>query len=135
MKGIYILLIDIEKGIETRIGKLGKINFKKGSYAYIGSAQNNLRKRVERHFSNNKKKHWHIDYLLLNKNIALQKVFWKKADKQEECKIACFLEKHEEPIKSFGCSDCKCISHLFKLKNLRKINKLGMFNFSRGNNG
>jgi len=131
MKGIYVLLINVKKGTIIRIGRLGKIRFKKGNYVYVGSAQNNLKKRVERHFSKNKKKHWHIDHLLLNKNITLQKVFWKKAGKEEECKIACSLEQYEKPIKGFGCSDCKCISHLFKLKDLRKINKLNMSNLNK----
>jgi len=37
MKGIYILLIRISKNIQVKIGSLGKINFNKGIYAYVGS--------------------------------------------------------------------------------------------------
>lgn len=38
MNGIYILLIEIDKNIQIEIGSLGKINFDKGVYAYVGSA-------------------------------------------------------------------------------------------------
>ncbi len=131
MKGVYILLIKIGKDIMVSIGKLGKLKFKNGNYVYVGSAQNNLKKRIDRHFSKNKKKHWHIDHFLANKNTKIEKAFWKKAGKDEECKIACFLEKTEEPIKGFGCSDCFCISHFFKLKSLKNINKLNMTIFKQ----
>ncbi len=126
MKGIYCLIIDVKKNIELKIGSLGRIEFKKGDYIYVGSAQNNIEKRVERHFSKNKKKHWHIDYLLADKNVKLKKYLYKKAGKKQECKLACsFLLSFEEPIKGFGCSDCNCVSHLFKIKKL-DINKLNM---------
>ncbi len=129
MNGIYILIIHVKKKIKIKIGKLGYLEFKKGKYAYVGSAQNNIKKRIKRHFSKHKKRFWHIDYLLLNKDVKLKKAFWKKAKKREECRVACFLENYEEPIKGFGCSDCKCYSHLFRLNGLGKINKLNMTTF------
>lgn len=116
MKGVYVLLIKINKNIQQKIGSLGKINFKKGLYAYVGSAQNNLEKRVKRHLSNNKKTFWHIDYLLSNKFAKVSKVFYKKANKSEECRIANKLAGN--PIQNFGSSDCNCKSHLVKIKNL-----------------
>ena len=116
MKGIYILLIKISKSIQTKIGSLGKINFKKGLYAYVGSAQNNLEKRVKRHLSNNKKTFWHVDYLLNNKFTKVSKVFYKKASKSEECRIANKLTGNL--IQNFGSSDCDCKSHLVKIRNL-----------------
>ena len=126
MKGVYVLIIEVKENIRQKIGKLGNISFKKGRYAYVGSAQNNVEKRITRHFSRNKKKHWHIDYLLTNKDVKIDKAFWKEANKAEECKIASLLLKLEEPIKGFGCSDCKCSSHLFRLKTPKNINKLNM---------
>ena len=124
IKGIYCLIIKVKNNIKVKIGSLGFLEFKKGHYAYIGSAQNNLKKRVERHLMKNKKKFWHIDYLLANKNVNIERVFYKKADKQQECKLSSFLSKVEKPVNNFGCSDCRCISHLFRLRNLDKINKL-----------
>lgn len=113
MKGIYLLYIEISKDIKQTIGALGEIEFKKGSYVYIGSAQNNLNKRVQRHLSQNKKLHWHIDYLLQNSNVKIVDVYFKEADKQHECLTANSLKG--KPVKNFGCSDCKCESHLIRI--------------------
>jgi len=126
MKGVYCLIINVKKDINLRVGSLGKIEFKKGSYIYVGSAQNSIEKRVERHFKQKKRKYWHIDYLLADKNVKLQKYLYKKAGKKEECKLACsLLSSLEEPVNGFGCSDCNCKSHLFKIKKL-DINNLNM---------
>jgi len=125
MKGIYCLIIKIKKNINQKIGKLGNVKFSKGNYVYVGSAQNGIKKRVERHLKKNKKKYWHIDYLLTNKNVKIKKILYKKAKKQEECKIANFFKKFAQPINKFGCSDCNCVSHLFRLKG-EKIKRLGM---------
>ena len=124
MKGIYLLIIEVKKFTQIKIGALGRIDFDKGAYVYVGSAQNNLEKRIERHLRIKKKKHWHIDYLLGNKFSNIVKVFYKKAKKSEECGTANKLLKTEIPILNFGCSDCKCKSHLFKINNLKKVLKL-----------
>ena len=124
MKGVYCLAINVKKDINLKIGALGKINFKKGIYAYVGSAQNNLEKRLKRHLAKKKKIRWHIDYLLANPNVKIEKALYKKANKKQECKIACLLSKFEEPIKNFGCSDCRCYSHLLRLRLLKNLNKL-----------
>ena len=121
MKGIYILIISLFKNAKIRIGALGEINFAKGTYAYVGSAQNNLEKRVHRHMKKNKKLRWHIDYLTTNKFARVERILSKNAPKTEECETAKKLAKTELPIKFFGCSDCKCTSHLFKL-NHKEIN-------------
>ena len=63
MKGCYILLIKLEKDKIIKIGKFVNRLFKKGFYVYIGSALNGLENRINRHLRNNKKIHWHIDYL------------------------------------------------------------------------
>ena len=113
MKGIYLLYIEINKDIKTKIGALGEIEFQKGSYVYVGSAQNNLKKRVERHLSEDKKLHWHIDYLLQNENVNIVDVYTKEADRQHECLTANALKG--KPVKNFGCSDCRCESHLIRI--------------------
>jgi len=117
MRGVYILIILITRNIKIKVGALGEIKFAKGVYAYVGSAQNNLEKRIERHLKKNKKKFWHIDYLTANKFVKIVKVFYKLAKKSEECRTAEKLRKTEIPIKNFGCSDCNCESHLFKIEN------------------
>lgn len=124
MKGIYVLIIEVSKDVLIDVGAIGKIRFEKGKYAYVGSAQNNLEKRVSRHLSKNKKTRWHIDYLLKNESTSIIKIFYKEAPKTEECNTAKSLTKDGIPVYKFGCSDCRCISHLFKIKNIKAIEKM-----------
>ena len=67
MKGVYVLLVSVCRQIIVDIGKLGAVTFRKGFYAYVGSDQNNLEKRIARHLRRNKRIFWHIDYLLDSK--------------------------------------------------------------------
>jgi len=120
MKGIYLLMIKVKKSIKQKIGKLGEIKFDKGDYIYVGSAQSGIEKRIKRHLKKRKKKFWHIDYLLTNRDVAINKIYYKEGKKEEECKTAEELSKNGEPIAKFGCSDCNCKSHLFKI-NLSEI--------------
>ncbi|MEM3442393.1 MAG: GIY-YIG nuclease family protein [Candidatus Bathyarchaeia archaeon] len=115
-KGIYVLIISLCKNIEIEVGALGNINFKRGLYAYVGSAQNNLEKRLNRHLNKFKKKFWHIDYFLADEHAKIVKVFYKSAEKPWECHIAKIVCDRGIPIKGFGSSDCHCKSHLFKIE-------------------
>jgi Uri superfamily endonuclease len=117
MKGVYVLVISVSKDIRLNVGALGSVNLEKGLYAYVGSAQNNLEKRVERHLRKMKRKFWHIDYLLENECVSVVKVLYKEAEKSEECRIASKLGENSVPVENFGCSDCDCVSHLFRMKN------------------
>jgi Uri superfamily endonuclease len=123
LKGIYAVIVYVKNDVSVNIGAIGKKTFSKGHYAYIGSSQNNLEKRVQRHLRRNKRLFWHIDYLLNNDNAKVAKVFYLQADKTKECEIANMLREQCEAITSFGCSDCYCTSHLFHLdsKNSFKI--------------
>jgi Uri superfamily endonuclease len=114
-KGIYVLIISVSSNILVSVGALGKVGFKKGLYAYVGSAQNNLEKRVKRHLRKDKRRFWHIDHLLINRSVAVTKVFYKEAEKSEECQISRGLSQKGLPVANFGCSDCTCVSHLFML--------------------
>lgn len=116
MKGAYVLVISIRKDIQVNVGALGSMSFEKGLYAYVGSAQNSLEKRVERHLGRAKRKFWHIDYLLDNDAVEVVKAFYKEADKAEECRIAKGLAEKGVAVKNFGCSDCGCVSHLFRVE-------------------
>ena len=111
MKGSYLLLIELKDKVTIQIGKLGKIDFMKGFYVYVGSAINGLESRINRHLREEKKIHWHIDFLLNSAEII--NVFYKKNSFKEECKISNDFKKKLQPVKSFGSSDCKCKSHLF----------------------
>jgi Uri superfamily endonuclease len=95
---------------------LGKLQLAKGMYLYVGSAQNGLEKRLERHFRKEKRRFWHIDYLLENPASKIATAFIKEAPKATECIIAGAIGKRGEAITGFGCSDCHCRSHLFRIK-------------------
>lgn len=118
-RGIYVLIIQVEEDIEAKVGALGRTTFTKGLYAYVGSAQTNMEQRIKRHLRSKKRRFWHIDYLLDNPKAKIIKIFLKEGDKKEECKTASCLSEMGEPIASFGCSDCKCRSHLFHVDNFR----------------
>lgn len=66
-KGVYVLILKLEEDSEIQIGRLGKLHFRNGFYAYIGSALGGGFKRVDRHINVSKginhTKKWHIDYL------------------------------------------------------------------------
>jgi Uri superfamily endonuclease len=96
----------------------------KGPYAYVGSAQGGLEKRLQRHFRKSKRKFWHIDYLLDCESVKILAAFHKEARRTEECKVAHKISQTSLPVDGFGSSDCKCTSHLFKLKSYQILEKL-----------
>jgi Uri superfamily endonuclease len=123
LKGIYILAIQLSQNAEIRVGALGELSLAMGTYLYVGSAQNGLEKRVERHFRKNKRRFWHIDYLLENAGAQIVTVFFKEAPKTMECTIAEAIGKRGEGVASFGCSDCHCKSHLFRVEAYAFLNE------------
>lgn len=115
MKGSYVLVMKLDKDSKIRVGRLGPTVFRKGYYCYVGSALNNLEKRVGRHMAKNKRKKWHIDYFIDKSRVMGVSLF--PNGKRMECDLGRFLEYLSEGIvKGFGCSDCKCKSHLYFFK-------------------
>ena len=47
--------------------------------------------------------------------MCIEKVLYREGGK-DECKVAGYFAKDAEPVMKFGCSDCNCMSHLFRLK-------------------
>ena len=109
--GVYILLVELARERRIRVGRLGVIPFKKGYYAYVGSGKMGLKKRIERHLRNDKRVHWHIDYLLAFGKVV--EAIAVETNESLECKLAQEVSSQFEPIRGFGSSDCKCPSHLF----------------------
>lgn len=114
MKGSYILIIKLNKNIKLIVGSLGEIKFEQGYYTYFGSAFGpGGFDRIKRHkkISQGEKntKHWHIDYL---NSLSESKIIDVK--KFPNQKIECMLAKNSggKKVLGFGCSDCKCDSHL-----------------------
>ena len=116
--GVYILCINLEKEKRIKIGSLGKFNFEKGMYFYVGRGKRNIQKRIKRHLRKKKKMRWHIDYFL--KYGKIEFIILIDTEPEKECEIAKTLSKRFLPILKFGCSDCKCKSHLFLFKRREK---------------
>ena len=120
-RGTYTLIVLVTQDVEVDVGNLGYHLFKKGLYTYTGSALGkngmNLKHRIERHLSNNKKKHWHIDYLLSSKEALIMGVIYSTLGKDLECIISKKIEDRdfsEIAMEGFGSSDCRsdCRAHL-----------------------
>lgn len=112
--GTYLLLLcQRHKSAHIQVGALGGIEFPSGWYAYVGSARRGLRARVGRHLRvKGKRLHWHIDYLRRRCSIA-EVACW--TDGTSECDLAGSLTvAGGRPVRGFGCSDCRCCSHLFR---------------------
>lgn len=112
--GTYVLWLYLKKGVSINVGRLGAIHFKRGWYAYVGSAfgSGGLAARLGRHLSDQKTMRWHIDYL---RAIAQPKTIWLSTDaKSKEHEWAKRIMRTEgKPVCGFGSSDCRCSSHLF----------------------
>ena len=125
MKGSYILIIKVKEDLNLKIGKLGKLNFKKGFYCYVGSALGksaNLENRLRRHFKKKKRIRWHIDYLLSNPKVSIEGALIFPSKVKNECKISRIVEKQANfTVKNFGSSDCKCKGHLHYFKTKRDL--------------
>lgn len=121
MNGIYILTISVKKKIRLKIGNSGIKIFDSGLYVYVGSAQQSLEKRIMRHMRRNKRKFWHIDYLLSSKDAEIISAFYKEAERAWECETASKLCKIGFPVSGFGSSDCRCKSHLLKIKSHQSL--------------
>jgi len=114
-KGSYLLLLKLLEPIEIRVGKLGRIGFERGWYAYAGSAfgPGGLAARLKHHLRPVQKRHWHIDYL---RDEAIVMAIWMaQGPPSREHDWAWILAKRPwsgKWVRGFGCSDCKCPSHL-----------------------
>ncbi len=136
MKGTYILVISLINNLYIKIGTLGTIQFKEGYYLYIGSAMgtkgpSTLINRVKRHIlpQQNKKIHWHIDYLLDNKDVSFVKIYLIPSVLRLECIIAQeLILVSDDIIKNFGSSDCGCNSHLLYFKSFSGLEALKIIN-------
>lgn len=117
-------MVEVVDEVKLKIGHLGEVSFKPGLYVYVGSAQNNLEKRISRHFSKEKKIRWHIDYLLSSRSCKLLKAIAYPLKKEYECAISRLLvELGGRPVGRFGSTDCRCSSHLYKIENFGEVEK------------
>jgi len=126
-KGAYILLIENPAQISLGVGRLGKIDLPAGTYAYVGSGLNGLDARIRRHFSHKKRVRWHIDYLLQYAAPTMAMIL--PSDTRLECflnRLVSGLPDSSPMARGFGCSDCRCLTHLHLLgpQSIRMLEEL-----------
>jgi Uri superfamily endonuclease len=130
IRGSYCLCIEAAKERRIKIGALGAIDFPAGRYVYVGSALNSLIPRLGRHLrtarGEGKVAHWHIDYLLREPDVEITAIYATDWTVRMECEIAERVAEHGKPIPRFGCSDCRCSSHLYMVKNFGFIKETGL---------
>lgn len=126
VKGAYQLLLFLTQKRKIKVGRKGIFDFPKGYYVYTGSAKKGLKGRLLRHLRKNKKKFWHIDYLLpyvLIKDITMH-------SQKSECYWNNKLGQSAESqalVTGFGSSDCRCLTHLLHFKKRPELNSLEEF--------
>ncbi len=110
-RGTYILLTQLSQDETIRVGSLEEICFPCGGYAYVGSALGGFGKRLNYHLKRGKNPRWHIDYLL--ERAVIREILLFETEERVECLVARALSAEFSAIPDFGCSDCRCESHLF----------------------
>ncbi len=111
--GSYLLWYFLSRGQDIEVGRLGPQFFRRGWYAYCGSAfgPGGLRGRLRHHLGETAKPHWHIDYF---KAYASLRKLWLCAGINMEHDWSRMLVEElggELPCHGFGASDCQCRSH------------------------
>ena len=117
-RGTYILILRLNASSVLTVGRLGKFPFASGWYAYVGSAfgAGGLRGRLKHHLAGQQEKrlHWHIDYLV--QAGIIHEVWYMVGETALEhtwASILTALPHSTLAVARFGASDCKCQAHLF----------------------
>ena len=131
--GTYILAIALGSDRDIEVGALGAVRFPAGVYCYVGSAMGGLDQRLSRHLSRDKRVRWHVDRLTLAADSV--EAFESYPDPVPECRLAeMAAECGMEPFApGFGCSDCRCPTHLFRTgpdELARLVREAGLVSFN-----
>ena len=114
--GSYALVLRNHSAARIQIGRWRNICFAAGYYIYLGSAlgPGGVRARVSRHCRQKKINHWHIDYL--SQFARPIGAFYSHQPNRLEHQWAQALRGTNSlsAVTGFGCSDCRCHSHLFR---------------------
>ena len=108
--GVYVVAIRLAGHRALRVGRLPRCEYEPGTYLYAGSAGRGLRARIARHLRADRRRHWHLDWLLEAGRVA--GVWWLETDRRMECAVAARLRGLGAEVPGFGASDCQCRSHL-----------------------
>ena len=106
----YQLVIELSEPLRLAVGRLGTFDFPAGGYVYTGSAKSGIEARVRRHLRQDKRLHWHIDFLLAAREARVTAT-------RNSTISECLLNQRTAGMivaSGFGASDCHsgCGSHL-----------------------
>ncbi|MEJ2407519.1 MAG: GIY-YIG nuclease family protein [Candidatus Thiodiazotropha sp.] len=115
LPGTYILLMRLPRGQALTIGYLGRREFARGWYLYVGSAfgPGGVAARCNHHRRGTSRPRWHVDYL--RGVMPLREIWFTHDPLRREHQWADILLSNpslEMPVKGCGASDCDCQSHL-----------------------
>ncbi len=129
-RGSYCLCINVKRDRRIKVGALGRIDFPVGRYVYVGSALNSLIPRLGRHLrtarGEGRVAHWHIDYLLREPGVEIEVIYATDWAVRMECEISEKIAEKGEAVPHFGCSDCACKSHLYRVKSFGFVKETGL---------
>ena len=114
-KGTYVLFVTLGSDRNITVGARGPHLFKAGTYCYVGSAMAGLDQRLTRHLAHEKTLKWHIDYLT---TVCDSSEAWiSYPEPIPECELADRVRALGgiPEMEHFGCSDCRCLTHLFRV--------------------
>jgi len=114
----YLLVIEVDKDLKIKTRRR-EFFIPKGLYVYIGSGDI---KRIERHLRKEKKKFWHIDFLL--EHAKIKSILVGDIPEKE---LAMYLCKKYPYIEGFGSSDSPAPSHLIRIENIEELLRLGFY--------
>ena len=110
--GLYVAAFRLDADRRIRVGRLGRFQFRRGVYLYVGSAQRDREARLARHTRRRKPLRWHIDYL--SAKATMLGAILVPGGRDAECALAAEVGKiYPRFIDGFGASDCRCGGHLF----------------------
>jgi Uri superfamily endonuclease len=113
--GTYALILQSSRKDEIQVGRWGQLTIEPGYYLYVGSAfgPGGVQARVMRHCKETKSRHWHIDYLSELVNPVGAWYSYGTRELEHQWALAISRMAGMQSVKGFGCSDCRCESHLF----------------------
>ena len=113
--GSYVVILRNRQHVRVEIGRLRTLKIDPGYFIYVGSAfgPGGVRARVLRHSRKAKALHWHVDYL--REKTGFDSAWYSHDPRKLEHAWAEVFSRLPgySAIEGFGCSDCRCHSHLF----------------------
>jgi len=111
-RGCYLAIFRLRRALRWRAGRAAGAFLPPGFHIYVGSAKRGLAARLARHAGGTGRPFWHVDRL---RAAAKPRAFLPVRTADDiECDLASAVRGAADgEAAGFGCSDCRCSSHLF----------------------